>query len=621
MLLPTRITILVVAIIIFVSLSFSVSNWITLGNSADRFDQSTKDGRSELWNQILINQTKEMINNTPILIRDRPTKKALKNKDVNQLAESAATTFNLLSASNVLSRLQITDDKGDVLFSSPNTFTGKSKKMLISKAITEGKVVSGIERDDDGVLLNIVAFPLSNRGKIIGTGVYARRLDQAVEEFKSINKSSVFITSTSGKVDYVTNDSLLKNLKSEFNAMEVDSTITLEMDDFFFSVVNIPILNAQGQITANFITAKDFTDSYEEQQLLFISSWSITAFIVLVSLFAVYLYMSYVLKPLGGVVRELDKISNGDLSLAIEIKSNDEIGSLQRGMQLTVTKLREIVSQMMEMTEQLGNTSVNIGDCAASTRKGVYQEQEQITQLTTAITQMTVTVQEVARNANEVASSAEKSGAEAASGQAVVQKTIESIQGLALEINNSNEVVTEVESDSNAIGTIIDTIKGIAEQTNLLALNAAIEAARAGEQGRGFAVVADEVRTLASKTQDSTKKIQDMIESLQSKVQKASHVMSNSQNMVVESVTLAEQSGKSLDLITNVTSTISDMIIQIATAAEQQATVSEEINRNAVNINEISVESSEGVDVIFKETELLTEVTDKLQGIANKFTV
>jgi methyl-accepting chemotaxis protein len=198
---------------------------------------------------------------------------------------------------------------------------------------------------------------------------------------------------------------------------------------------------------------------------------------------------------------------------------------------------------------------------------------------------------------------------------------VETIVGLAAEIESASEVIRNLEKDSNQIGSILDVIKGIAEQTNLLALNAAIEAARAGEQGRGFAVVADEVRTLASRTQESTEEIQSMIEKLQSGAKVAVSVMSDSRKYADDSVSHAKSAGEALEMITQSISTITEMNTQIATAAEEQSAVSEEINGNIVNINHAAEEAAEGANSTSTESERLAEMAKELQLLVHQFKI
>jgi methyl-accepting chemotaxis protein len=235
--------------------------------------------------------------------------------------------------------------------------------------------------------------------------------------------------------------------------------------------------------------------------------------------------------------------------------------------------------------------------------------------------QMTTTVQEVARHAEEAASAALAADKDANNGRAIVKKTIDSINVLSGDIHNATSVIQKLQSESNEIGSVLDVIRGIAEQTNLLALNAAIEAARAGEQGRGFAVVADEVRTLASRTQQSTQDIQKMIEKLQSGADDAVKTMEHSLSQVSSSVEQANQTGNSLDTITTAVSTINQMNVHIASAAEQQRLVAEEINRNIENISQISEKSASAARETSSASEELQNWTLRLNNLIDHFRI
>jgi methyl-accepting chemotaxis protein len=214
-----------------------------------------------------------------------------------------------------------------------------------------------------------------------------------------------------------------------------------------------------------------------------------------------------------------------------------------------------------------------------------------------------------------------KADDEAVQGRGVVESTMKSIEGLSAEINSAASVIGELEKESENIGSVLDVIKGIAEQTNLLALNAAIEAARAGEQGRGFAVVADEVRNLASKTQQSTQEIETMIDRLQSGTGSAVQVMMDSQSRAEDSVNQAANAGISLEAITNAVSQIKDMNTHIAVAAEEQSSVAEEINRNIVNINDISIRTADGAGQTSVASAELARLAANLQSLVGQFKV
>ncbi|MES9848328.1 MAG: methyl-accepting chemotaxis protein, partial [Candidatus Thiodiazotropha sp.] len=256
---------------------------------------------------------------------------------------------------------------------------------------------------------------------------------------------------------------------------------------------------------------------------------------------------------------------------------------------------------------------------AEHTRDGITKQHEQTTQVATAMTEMSATVHEVAQNTTQTAEAARQADQQANSGRDVVNAVTSSIDSLASEVGRAVETVQHVEQDSERIGSVLDVIRGIADQTNLLALNAAIEAARAGEQGRGFAVVADEVRTLAKRTQDSTEEIQEMIESLQTGVRETVTVMETSQQQAAESVDQAGRAHEALEEITRVVDTISQMSSQIATAAEEQSAVAEDINRNIVDITHVAEATSQDSAKSYDASEAMSKEVDLLGKLLSDF--
>jgi aerotaxis receptor len=250
---------------------------------------------------------------------------------------------------------------------------------------------------------------------------------------------------------------------------------------------------------------------------------------------------------------------------------------------------------------------------------GIRQQQSETDQVATAITEMAASVQEVARNAQNTADAADKADAEARAGRQVVADTGTAIGRLAAEVEKASGVIQQLETRSSEITSVLDVIRGIAEQTNLLALNAAIEAARAGEQGRGFAVVADEVRTLASRTQQSTQEIQSMIEKLQDGARSAVKVMTLSREQADSSVEQARHAAASLENITRSVSVITDMSAQIATAVEEQSAVGEEINRNVVSIRHISDANADTGAQSEQAAQNVAQLALSLQQLATQF--
>jgi methyl-accepting chemotaxis protein len=309
----------------------------------------------------------------------------------------------------------------------------------------------------------------------------------------------------------------------------------------------------------------------------------------------------------------------GDLTQRLKVTGSDEIAQMSTAFNQFAAKIQEVVSQVAGFTEQLASAATQMAAITETTSTGAKTQHEETDQVASAVTQMGSTVQEVARNASEAANAANHADSETANGRNVVAKTVNSINDLASEIDRVSQVVHRLGTDSDNIGTVLDVIKSIAEQTNLLALNAAIEAARAGEQGRGFAVVADEVRTLASRTAQSTREIQQMIESLQTGSREAVKAMDGGRVMAQATVKQAAAAGESLDVIAGAVSTITTMNIQIATAMEEQNAVVENINKNIVSISMVSDQTAEGAQQTSKASSQLSQLAVKLQTLLEQF--
>lgn len=267
-------------------------------------------------------------------------------------------------------------------------------------------------------------------------------------------------------------------------------------------------------------------------------------------------------------------------------QSTDDIGEIDLAMKMQSSELRAVVGRIGDSSQRLKGSAEALARTMEETHNRIHDQQVETDQVATAMNQMSATVQEVARNAAHAAESTLEAQQAAQAGQDVVNKTVESINNVANSVEQSAEVINKLNADAGSISTVVDVIRGIAEQTNLLALNAAIEAARAGEQGRGFAVVADEVRTLAQRTQQSTQEIQNMVENLQSGSDQAVAMMQQGQQKTETSVQCATEAGEMLNSITHAVNNVSEVNTQIATAAEEQSAVAEEINRNVVKINE-----------------------------------
>ncbi|VAX01474.1 Methyl-accepting chemotaxis sensor/transducer protein [hydrothermal vent metagenome] len=326
--------------------------------------------------------------------------------------------------------------------------------------------------------------------------------------------------------------------------------------------------------------------------------------------------------PLQSVMKRAQSIADGDLTgNDLNESGHDELAQLATTINDMNNSLREMVQKVTGSTAQLGAASEELSATTKLTSQNLYEQQSQTEQVATAMNEMSATVQEVSQNISNTAQSAEDANSETAEGRHIVEQTVGAIQQLSTQIESAANVIHELEQDSENINAVLDVIKGVAEQTNLLALNAAIEAARAGEQGRGFAVVADEVRTLAGRTQESTTEINQVIEKLQTGSRKAVEVMGKSVEEAQSVVEQATAAGTSLTTISTAVERIHDMSIQIAGAAEEQNATAEEINRNIINITQAAGEASDGAKQTATASDELARLGNELQDMVAHFKV
>lgn len=328
-------------------------------------------------------------------------------------------------------------------------------------------------------------------------------------------------------------------------------------------------------------------------------------------------------RNLNQILLSLKDIASGqgDLTKRLRQNSNDEIGMVVHWFNQFMDKLQESITDVVRSLLPLTKVSNDLGHMTKQTSAMTDHQSHATDEVTRLVDEMFTSVQAVAANASSAAEAAREADSEAKAGRAVVTKSVESINDLASEVERAAQVITKLESDTENVGSILDVIKGIAEQTNLLALNAAIEAARAGEQGRGFAVVADEVRTLASRTQDSTQEIQRVIEELQSASRSAGEVMSNSQKQAQLSVENAAKTDETLAIITDKVGSITRMNTEIAAATGEQETVSDNIKHNVEGIRsnaEAAVKNGQDID---KASVSLIKISKNLRKVSSQFRV
>ncbi|HEH9440521.1 TPA: methyl-accepting chemotaxis protein [Aeromonas sobria] len=365
---------------------------------------------------------------------------------------------------------------------------------------------------------------------------------------------------------------------------------------------------------------KDIAAMYSNARTMsIIVSLAALGFVVVIAWFLT----GQIRNPVMVLLEQTRRVSSGDLTSRIDMQqfNNDELGTLAKGFGEMQDNLRTLVSEVSGSVVQLSSATEEMSSVARQSASNMSAQQHELNQLATAMNEMQATVQEVSRNTSDAASAATSASETAEIGAKTVNDSILRIERVAGAIESTAVVIRQLGDDSRNIGMVLEVIRGIAEQTNLLALNAAIEAARAGEQGRGFAVVADEVRTLAKRTQDSTSQINTIIAELQQRAEQAGTTMLQSQELMNTTVSTAREAGASISQISGSVSSISHMNIQIATATEEQGAVSEELNRNVVNISHASEEVAAGANQMSQACNELNHLATQLQEMVRRFRV
>ena len=322
--------------------------------------------------------------------------------------------------------------------------------------------------------------------------------------------------------------------------------------------------------------------------------------------------------PIAQALEAAEEVAEGNLTRPISVDGNDEAGRLLAAMAKMQHKLRDTLQRIAGSATQLASAAEELNAVTDESARGLTQQNNEIEQAATAVNEMTSAVEEVARNAVSTSEASRNATTSAGDGRDLVQETVSAIERMSTDVQATASLIGDLANESRDIGKVLDVIRGLADQTNLLALNAAIEAARAGEAGRGFAVVADEVRALAHRTQQSTSEIERMIGSIQTGTEHAVDSMRNSTERAESTLNIARGAGLSLDTINTAIVEINERNLVIASAAEEQAQVAREVDRNLVNIRDLSVQSATGASQTSAASGELSRLAVDLNGMVGR---
>ncbi|MEJ2714929.1 MAG: methyl-accepting chemotaxis protein [Acidihalobacter sp.] len=504
-----------------------------------------------------------------------------------------------------------------------------SFRKLVVDANANDKAYSGLERGIAGLSIRGIA-PIAYDGKHVGSVEFGFSFGKPFfGEFKQVYHADagLYVPAANGGMSVYAStlgDAKVLNAKEFAAAMKGQVVyLTDQVDGKTLGIYARTVKDVSGQPLGVLVLGLDLHYFVAAEQAAIRNILLAAVGGLVVALLLAFLIARSITRPLGRAVERMTDIAEGegDLTQRLPNEGSDEVAELAQRFNVFVGKVHDVIKHISSTSAQLAAAAEELSASSSQTNEHMARSRGEAEQLATAMTEMASTVGEVAKNAAEAAQNATTADSEASSGSQVVADAVRAIEDLAAEIERGATVIHELETESIGIGKVLDVIRAISEQTNLLALNAAIEAARAGEHGRGFAVVADEVRTLASRTHESTQEIQGMIERLQSGAQSAVEVMQASRERASNSVETASRAGSSLESITRAVTVINDMNLHIASATEEQGAVAEEIDRNVTAIAQGIEDTSGGSEQVATAAQELARLASDLEDKVSSFKV
>ncbi len=625
----TRVTLVTLLLATVVTAALiAVSEWSVIMTTR-RIAQAITPANQLLWQQALTHQYEQMAKGIPDLERDFYVRQALKAQDRTALTTAGATFFNLVREQGYFQQMHISNSAGEILYSAPDDGANpRSSPMLtdntlLQKALKDLAPHNGIQRNAEGRLVAVSAFPLKIRQELIGAGVFTQTLDAALTRFKASDAVDVFIVAVDGTVEYGTNTELYAQLSLRLPMLGEATLERIRCPAGGFLVTVQPLHDGHGAPVAHLVSVRDHSAALDWEWTFAWSAYSAVTLLTIIMLAGLYRFMSRTLRPVQDILAALQAIAAGrlDQSWPTSDIRHDEISQIQRATAEMNQNLRALLGDIQQASQRLGGNAQQIFKIAGQTHHALEQQNNATEQVSSAATQLAASIHEIAQHTEAMSAETKIVYQQASASMDLVNASREAVSQLSVDVEKSARIVAELAREITMVDGILRLIQDVAGQTDRLALNAALEAARAADHGRGFSVIADEVRNLAKRTQQSTQEIQSSLKTLLLSAEHATAMMNHGSNQARQSVGHVRDAAIAFQTITEATTRMMSVTEQIASAIEQQSTAAAEISHSTAHIIAIASHGEESAEQTATAGNELLELAETLRARVHRFTL